>query len=112
MPEWHDCWNRSVDVTLAQVVQKTLSRDKCEAMKTIIYYDASRREVSGSHTARADLLRIAAVHLLRLALVRARGWSGNESGFVHRTDVKKDIYVYVVWSVGRERERERRKVLI
>lgn len=27
-----------------------LFRDKCEAMKTIIYYDGSCREVSGSHT--------------------------------------------------------------
>lgn len=48
----------------AQVAQERLSRDKCEAMKTIIYYDGSRREVSGSHTVR-ELTFYASLCLLR-----------------------------------------------
>lgn len=71
------------DVILAQVAQERFSRDKCEAMKTIIYYDGSRQEVSGSYTLR-ELTFYALPCLLRSrwSYEREEG-AGNESGFAH-----------------------------
>jgi len=88
---------RDVDVTLAlaQVVQETLFRDKCEGMKTIIYYWLSPGGIWFTHG-----VRELTFYASRRPILRARGRSVN--------------LVLRIESLGRkmrylEREEERRR---